>query len=324
MLETNASLSKLHSIARFLRLSGRFYLQNYNLNLFLKFLKSDPEISSIINSLQAKYPSLKDALDKAEGPNMRNDLINIREKIQSFEEYVAFCIYYIDKAVFIRGAAIIDHFLSDTTSDPGRGFEKDKERFLNDCIEPIIIYIELQIKHSINAAYVLQRYKILCEWYEREALLGQNELEITKKHLSKFLFDNGFTYSLSETNVPSGRIDNFAFSIGFRDSNELSNLPNAIIAEGKIYEANDSIFREVFNQVHKRMMELNFSDGYCVIFNRSSNNILLEGIQGNINGIFYKIVKDSRIYFLVINLHPDFYDSKKTLGGLSINIAAFV
>lgn len=325
MQNINQSLTKLHSITRFLRVSSRYYLQNYNLSLFLRFLKNDPEISSIIKSLQSKYPSLKGDLDIAESGNMKDNLMQIRGNLNNFEELVAFCIYFLDKAVVIKGSTIIDHFLPDITSDPGKGFEKDKERFLNDCIEPIVIYIELQIKHSINAAYILQRYKMLCELYEKDRIRGQQETDITKHHLSKFLFDCGFTYSLSETNVQSGRIDNFAINIGLRDKNELSNLPNVIIAEGKIYENDRSIFNDVFNQVHKRIMELNFGEGYCVIFNKSNKNIVLDGVEiTGVNSLFYRAVKDSKIYFLIVNLHDDFYASKKLLEELRIDTSKFI
>ena len=164
----------------------------------------------------------------------------------------------------------------------------------------------------------------MCEWYEREKIRDKQETRLTRDHLSKFLFDNGFTYSLSETSVPSGRIDNFAFNIGLKDPKELSKLPDAIIVEGKIYDGDKSVFGDVYNQVHKRVMELNFNEGYCVIFNKSNENIVLENVKlGGINSLYFNSVKDSKIYFLIVNLNEDFYSSKSTLRELKVDADKF-
>lgn len=50
------SLKKLDSIARFFKLSGKFYFVNYNLKLFYDFIRNDSEIGTIIQKLLLKYP----------------------------------------------------------------------------------------------------------------------------------------------------------------------------------------------------------------------------------------------------------------------------
>lgn len=326
MQNTNQSLSKLKSIGKFLQISGKFYFINYNLKLFFDFINNDAEIGSIIKKLLSKYPSFEeDAQNALRHPNENVQTYRYKGKIKTFEAWVAFCMFYIKVGAEQSGG---NSFIEKVIGlYDGSGYDKERNEVLqcfNDIVEPILLYVELQIEHTLNSLYILQRYKILCEWYERDLIRDKKETEITKDHLSKFLFDNGFTYSLSETTVPSGRIDNFAISIGIKERKELSNLPNAIIAEGKIYENDASIFDKVYNQVHKRVMELNFDEGYCVVFNRSNQNIILENVLlGGTNSLFYKKVKDSKIYFLIVNLHEDFYSSTKSLSELKVDTNKF-
>lgn len=324
MQPENQSLVKLRSIARFLKLSGRFYFQNYNLKLFLQFLEADPEIAIIINSLIDKYPELQDKFNEHPGDiGLQHANLNVtRSSIDTFDKHVAFCISYLRKAVILLyGNSVVDCFIQSTGRQEDRELPP-KEQFYNDCIEPILIYLELQINRSANALYTLKRYKVLCEWFDRQTLLNKQEIEITRNHLSKYLFDCGFTYSLSETMVPSGRIDNFAINFGLSDKTELANLPNAIIAEAKIFRTRRSI-QEVFNQVDRRMRDLGFHEGYCVIINKTNQKIVFSEMSGDVDGIFYKTVQSSKIYFLVINLHDNFYESTITIREVLVDVNFF-
>lgn len=51
MQNTNQSLLKLKSIARFLQISGKYYFVNYNLKLFFDFITKDSEIGSIVRKV---------------------------------------------------------------------------------------------------------------------------------------------------------------------------------------------------------------------------------------------------------------------------------
>lgn len=306
----NPSLTKLRSIAHFLKVSSKYNFQNYNLSLFMDFLLQDPQISIIINNLLVKNPKMESIAKEAfEGKD-------VHPRFDTFEKWVAYCVAYIKVAEVNQGDKVIDKFIIQT------GIKEDDEglspklQFYNDCIEPILIYIELQIKHSLDVVYILQRYKTLCEWYDKEEILQySSEPEITKNHLSRFLFDQGFTYSLSETIVPSGRIDNFALNLGI-SKEELSNLPEAIVIEGKIFKEGDNItpIQNVKNQVEKRIQELNFQEGYCVVYNKSNQNIEIENRESNISGIpFLLTEKGKHIFFIIINLGELFYKSTETI-----------
>lgn len=320
MQQESKSLKKLNSIARFLKLSGKYYFQNYNLKLFYDFIIDDNEIGAIIQKLLLKYPDYaSDAFDVLSNSNSNFQDYRGKGKITSFEEMVAFCIFYVKAATEMRGGnPVLEKVIG---LYDGSGYDKERKditQFFNDIIEPILIYIELQIQQTQNTLYILKRYKVLCEWYDRERLLENSELDITKNHLSKYLFDQGFTYSLSETTVPSGKIDNFAFNLGLQDKHEFSNLVNAIIAEGKIYDGKVSDIQNVRNQVNKRMEDLGFLEGFCVIFNRTPNQISFSvsdrnNIVGKYSGGFY-ILNDANktTFFLVINLEKSFSNSIAT------------
>lgn len=297
MIENNPTLLKLNSLAKFLYRSGSFSFKNYNLKLFYQFLITDPEISIIIKTLLSRYPSFQENIKAIQDEFNRSKCMNIRLGINTFDEFVAFCISCIAFEIENNGKlGLINNFLEKASSEQDSD-ERDKKKFYEECIDPIILYIELQVKESLHALYVLQRYKILCEWYDKELFnTYKDEVDITKNHLSKFLFNSGFTYSLFETNSPSGRIDNFG--INFK---EFTNLPSVIICEGKIYK-NMSSITAVYNQVNKRVKEFNINEGYCVIYNKTTKNLQFNNSSGLVNSINYIDSKVSRIYFLVVDL----------------------
>ena len=314
----NQSLTKLKSLAHFLKISNRIHYQNFNLFLFINFLNTNSEISIILNSLMLKFPKLKESFQKYKGSKHVIELDNdLRKGITEFEEWVAYCFLYINRLteLKIRGNLVVDNFISNC-SDVKQDNEK-KLQFYNDCIEPILIYVELQIKHSLNSINILRRYKILCEWYDRQNLIKKDELNITKNHLSKYLFDQGFTYSLAEVNVGSGRIDNLGIN-----AEQLSNLPEAIVIEGKILDGkNDkSKLQNVKDQVEKRINELNFKEGFCVVYNKSENIISIKNLVDNLQGFPFLLSNNRRIFFVFINLNEIFYESKSTLKNKLIEI----
>lgn len=301
MQPENQSLLKLRSLANFLKLSGGFLFQNYNLKLFVKFLQEDPEIAVITKNLLSKYPKYGKRFSETNLPD-QSELNKMRNDIVSFEENVAFCFSYLTSIVNIYFNQIhlaIKYFISPTDDDSIRNKE-----FIDECIEPILIYIELQIKSTLYPIYILDRYKVFCEWYGKEDLLVKSkEVDITRKHLARYLFDSGFTYPLVEVVVPSGRIDN------------LTTLPYRIIAEAKIHIKGrpQSAFEKVFHQAYKRTQDLNLDEAFCIVFNKEQVEIIVDNADGNIENFFYKSKNNTRIYFLIINLHKNKVRSEEQL-----------
>lgn len=301
MQPEDQSLLKLQSITSFLKLSGNFLFQNYNLKIFVKFLEDDVELAIIISHLLSKYPKYQQRFSQSNRPD-QNELNRMRNEIVSFEESVAFSLAYLKSVVTIYFDQInlaIRDFISPTNDDTVRN-----QWFTKECIEPILIYIELHLQATIQAIYLLKRYKVFCEWYGKEDLLiRRREVDITRKHLAKYLFDSGFTYPLVEVVVPSGRIDN------------LTTMPYGIIVEAKIHRSGNpqSAFQEVFNQAYKRTQDLNVQEAFCIIFNKELIEIIVDNADGFIENFSYKGKNNSRIYFLVINLYSNHIPSGQSL-----------
>jgi hypothetical protein len=318
------SLNKLKSLSKFIRKSEGFAFMNFNVPMLVKFIESDLTLSSYMNTLILDKKEHYEAgislatqgkiIVSSSLPPIELALYRV-ENLEDFEGYVAFCYGYLTKTGKNKGWALINNFLIEK-KNPGMDRRED---FFNDCISPIVTFLELQIETSFNVMAVLQRYKMLCEWYERENIKSNDELSLTKNHLSKFLFDQGFTYVLSETNVPSGRIDNFALNLGYSSTRELSSLPNIVVAEGKIYKNNKRDIQVVKNQVYDRCVELNLSEGFCVIYNKSPNTLQI-GNSFVSSGIQYLTQSSIRIYFLIINLDESFYQSQKANQELIVEI----
>ena len=205
----NHTINKLKSIAEFLKSSGRFFFQNYNIKIFLNFLENDSEISIIINTLLSNNQHIKSKLNQLK--NFENFSLNaVRNEIKTYDEQVAYCLFYLKTA--LREPNFINNFIN---PDTGIGAEeRNKNIFFEECIKPIILYIELKLNYTLSAIYTLDRYKTLCEWFDRERILSlKGELEITKSHLSRYLFNSGFfNYSLFFKKICERKTIFFIFS----------------------------------------------------------------------------------------------------------------
>lgn len=315
------SIKKLENIADFLKNSGKKLFQNDALTLFVNYIENEPNLLSIIDILADKNKSHYNEMIKFFKGDCYNYFFDYRKNnIKSFDEYVACCWFYLKYiSLIFHGDPIIDKFIGPIYDKSNNDDEKQKLLFYHECVNPIILYIKLQQDHFVNAISILKRYKILCEWYDREQVANEKELQLTNGHLNKYLFEQGFTYSLTETNTNSGRIDNFAFSIN-ASAEQLKELPDVIVIEGKIFKGTTKIFSEVFEQVRKRLNDFNLLDGYCVIYNKTNNSINLLDKSEEIAGIPYLSVDNKKIFFIVINLGADFLNSTKKLKGIDINI----
>jgi len=318
----NPALSKLEAITALLKESSVFHFSNFNWPIFLEFLDNNSELSSIVANLIGKYPEMETAVKKvieAQIHNKPHEVIEVRKTIKDFDQLVAYCVFYLKelKNRNISGNHVYEYFYEQNIH--GGDSIKKKDQFFVDCIETIKTYLTLQIDFSLNAVHILQRYKILCEWYERDKLFGTKEVKMTQGHLDKYLFDQGFTYSLSETSVPSGRIDNFALNLGFHDKKELSHLPDSIVAESKIFDGTKKDVQDVKNQALKRAMDLNFHEVYCVLFNKTDKKLNIQNADVT-NGLYAIKESQHRILFIIVNLHEAFSQSTSTIEAVDIEL----
>jgi hypothetical protein len=319
------SIEKIDNIADLLKNAKKSSFLDCFLSLFIQYVENEPGLRNIMDILSDKNKEHKDKIKEI--INNRDGDIGFfgykKENIKTFDEYVACCWFYL-KYISGSGNRILHKFF-DPIDKSGEG-KPQRLFFFYECIKPIILYIKLQTDHFLNAICILKRYKVLCEWYDREQIMKKiknskkAEISLTKRHLNKYLFKQGFTYSLAETNVPSGRIDNLAFSIGI-NKEQLKDLPDVIIAEGKIFKRSKNIFNEVFEQVRKRLNDLNLLDGYCVIYNKTNQVIKIQDKTDEIAGIPYLLTDNKKIFFIVVNLGDAFIkNSPNQLKKVDINI----
>lgn len=182
------------------------------------------------------------------------------------------------------------------------------QEFFSSCIEPLIDYIEESLDGEIQLLTAFERYKVLCEWYDRKSLSEMKELEMTQEHLTKFLFHEGFTYNLTEVHSPSGRSDNMIPS------------SDAMIAEAKIFK-NEKSIKDVCSQIEKRMEDFNLPIGYCVIYCQDENIGVPKFLDADGNEgpfVIYRTANGKRIAIMTVRLFD--IPSTETIGSTDIRL----
>lgn len=310
------SIKKLDNIADLLKNARKRTFLDCFLSLFIQCIENDSSLWTTIDILLDKNIIHKNKINYYfNSKDEKNRFSEYRKTIKNFDEYVACCWFYLKDSLG-SGNKIFHKFFDPT--DPN---EKDLPQmsFYYECINPIILYIKLHLDHFVNAISILKRYKILCEWYDQEQVDQEEELSLTNGHLNKYLFEQGFTYSLTETNTKSGRIDNFAFSIGI-SKDQLKELPDVIVVEGKFFKKRRKIFNDVFEQVRKRLNDFNLLDGYCVIYNKTNKKIIIQDRSGEVAGMSYVDIDGKKIFFIIINLGWNSLKSTEKLEAVNITI----
>lgn len=307
----------LDSMEKLLFSSSAFSYANFNLLIFQEFLTNDVQISLLLNNLTTKYPDISTAGEQLnrsgniELDGVPRNLAQYRTLVNlSFEQLVCLCYSYLRNIQKNKGTAVLKPFCININGD--NDSEISKKVFHAECISPIITYLKKELTETSIALDVLRRYKVLCEWYESKFIFDSKETDITRSHLSKFLFNEGYTYNLTETNVPSGRIDNIIL-----ESNEI------IVAESKIYNGEEKkVVQSVINQTLKRLENFNIADGYSILINKSDKNLKLDGVEGSISNIEFIKNQYHRVFIIIINVNPIFKeDSTSTILDETITIS---
>ena len=149
------------------------------------------------------------------------------------------------------------------------------QEFTEGIIKPLIDYICDRINDEGNLLYLIERFKLKCEWFQQTNLynqytaapsIGESELTAT---LRASLFDAGIDFPFSQPDSPSGRVDTVA-SMGTRDP---------LVLEVKVFDpARDRRARNLnqgFHQVFRYAQDYDSSVGYLVIFNCSDQELVI-------------------------------------------------
>ncbi len=127
----------------------------------------------------------------------------------SREEQASFCYQCI---LMMLGKFNNKLLLSFTNYGLGN-LDEIKNNVFNDFIIPIFLYLYENINTTSNVLFLLEKYKIRTEWFNKIGLfeaykkLDKNYEDILEHDLRLFLFDNGIDYPFSTPKSTSGRAD---------------------------------------------------------------------------------------------------------------------
>ena len=183
----------------------------------------------------------------------------------------------------------------------------DMIRDINElAVEPLVNFIHDQIDDSGNVLYLIERFKLKCEWFRRDELYslytkdtrnGESNLD---QALRAGLFDGGIDYPFSEPSSPSGRADVVA----------LLESDDPLVLEVKVFDPGLSRstghIRQGFQQVQRYAQDYNQSVGYLVIFNCSDKQLVISPDSPSETDFPPRISYGGKTFFVIsIDVHPD-------------------
>ena len=179
-------------------------------------------------------------------------------------------------------------------------------QFTDGIIRPLVNYLCERIEDGGNVLYLLDRFKMRCEWFKQEELheqyvqtpsMGEKNLD---KALREYLFDGGIQFPLPQPESPSGKADVIA-SLGTADP---------LVLEVKIFDpAKHKSTRNLqggFQQIWKYVGNYNQSIGYLFIFNCSDKELVIEPTGDLESGRPNRVEFGGKIFFIVVaNVNPN-------------------
>ena len=184
--------------------------------------------------------------------------------------------------------------------------------FTEAVVDPFINYLHDRIDDGGNLLYLIQRFKLKCEWFRRKELYGSYERDTSlgeanlDQELRAFLFEGGIDYPFSQPSSPSGRSDVVAL-LGSEDP---------LVLEIKVFDParsrDKSHLRQGFHQVFRYSNDYNQSLGYLVIFNCSHRQLVISSEESSDLDFSPRIVYGGKTFFVIpININPDTASASK-------------
>jgi len=169
-------------------------------------------------------------------------------------------------------------------------------------LEPFYEYVDEHLDDRNFILYCLERYKRICEWFERERLFQMWSAETQRGEkllaldLYRYLFEQGVEFHIEPWSV-SGEADMVAAQAS----------DNPLIADVKVFNPSRSKGKayviRALHQVHTYTCDYNQPLGYVVIFNTSASQLRFS--VGNPAQPLPRVLFNNKtVFFLVIDIFP--------------------
>ena len=268
------------------------------LGYFFDFLDENSYIRSLLNSLDASDAAdFDDWLEKSQ----RARQLQFPDK----EEGRAKIYYSILRQCVSNDSG--EDALSWAGSIGAMGKFDDQLRVLTETIvDPFVNFLHDRIDDAGNVLYLIERFKIEVEWFMRDELYAlykantQRGETLLDRQLRASLFKGGIDYPFSQPSSPSGKADIVA----------LLGSDDPLVLEVKVYDPDLSKdvanLRQGFHQAFRYANDYNESLGYLVIFNCSSNQLVITTDNEPENEFPPRIVHGGKTFFIVIiDVNPE-------------------
>ncbi len=291
-------LEKLDYLYKIFQSGSPEMFQYTGLSQFMNILERDfSDVLATLPELPVDLSSRIDKMDIAQA----GVALSIASSISSFDEGVAFNYKILQKTHgnknnFTRNIWSLNEDNSKTRVDSYR-------QLLIDCLGPIMLHVRIKCQTEETVFHALDRYKVLCECYDLESIQNQAELDLTRDHLTKFLFTEGYTYNLAEVNMRNRRFDNFIPRDKWSES---------VLAEGKIYNGPSSI-ENLVGQLKERINRFDLSVGHGIVFCKEKTQPSYDDANSTFgNFSMYVLPNGRKIALMNICLVKDAEDMKFT------------
>lgn len=273
-------------------LKADYNIFNHQLALFFEFLNKYKLFKSILREI--KY-------DKGDVDSWIENLEKKREAAvpNSEKEKIALCYGILRHCLEDKDKAWnIGHII-----DMATGVNESLDTFKNYFFEPFYEYIDASTDEGNSVLYLIERFKLRSEWFDRKRLYELYKSDTTKGEenlrveLIKYLFDQGIDYPFIDLQIPSGLADIAA---------ELDK-ENALVTEVKLFEPDKgygrSYIRKGFRQAYDYTNDFNKPYGYYVIFNLSDKDLQFKMSSDKQGAFPIRIeIGDKIIFITIINI----------------------
>lgn len=260
-----------------------------NLKIFLEFLESNLLLKSILDELKKDLPDAEPLIAD----------IKTKRRIRlpsSYLEKVKACFSILQNMIekneepwglmsFVSALRNVDAMTQET---------------LRQFFVPVAKYIDAKVISIDSFQYLLLRFKLKSEWFDKEHLFKLYNSNTTKGEsildnvLRAYLFDQGINFPFSKPSSPSGEVDVLPVI-------EQKPIPLEI----KVFDGDGrskSHVRQGFTQAFNYAKDYGESSAYLVIFNVSQYQLMFKLSSQDIPQRL--VIGDKTIYVFIINLYP--------------------